>query len=280
MDTKTILQPESLNEKAPLVGGTIGNRVVFTSSRPRFVFEDGADKVAFSRQGLIYAMIIGDGYTAGKKNKYVEFRHCMAQQGYAEWKCAMLRRYVQHNTWIKTKFHKSKGRCLVQVTTPSHHRITAAWKKLYRNGKKTITNEILRKITPFCLAIWFMDDGTVGWIRVHKNGNPFGVAPINFVQLCTHSFTEAENELIAEWLLKSFGIEFSVFRGVGQISGKDLFFLRTTKRAEATKFIRLVAPVVNLVPCMRYKINPPIHTIKTELQGNEPVETDRNVQSA
>ena len=34
------------------------------------------------------------------------------------------------------------------------------YNSLYKNGTKSVTQEWLDKITPFVLAIWFMDDGS------------------------------------------------------------------------------------------------------------------------
>ncbi len=199
-------------------------------------------------QGLILAMMIGDGYAYGKLNKLLEFCHYLPQQGYAEWKLELLRRHVHSSTYMVAKVHNPPQIC---VRTPCHHQITAAWKKLYQNGRKVITSQVLEKIDDLGVAIWYMDDGNVLWRTKTNQGNPVEEVRVKGIQLSTHSFSREENKLIAEWFLRKYNILFGVYsdsRGKGN-------FLRVTQKEYTNRFVDLVSPYVNLVDCMKYKIN-------------------------
>ncbi|MFN8491408.1 MAG: hypothetical protein U0350_27670 [Caldilineaceae bacterium] len=199
-------------------------------------------------QGLILAMLIGDGYAYGRYNKLLEFCHHLPQQGYAEWKMGLLQQYVHPSTSMFAKKHVPPQVC---VRTPYHHKINAAWKKLYQNGRKVITPEVLEKLEDIGVAIWYMDDGNVLWRTKTRHGNPAKEVRACGVQLSTHSFSKDENELIAEWFLRKYNILFGVYsdhRGKGN-------FLRATQKEHINRFFSLVSPYVNMVDCMKYKIN-------------------------
>ena len=68
-------------------------------------------------------------------------------------------------------------------------------KRLYVDGKKVITRELLDALTPLSLSVWFMDDGS----RTRHAGS-----------LCTHCFSLEENQLILEWFKEKYGIECSL----------------------------------------------------------------------
>lgn len=68
-------------------------------------------------------------------------------------------------------------------------------KRLYVDGKKVITRELLDALTPLSLSVWFMDDGS----RSRHTGS-----------LCTHCFSLEENQLILEWFKEKYGIECSL----------------------------------------------------------------------
>lgn len=201
-----------------------------------------------NRQSLLLAMMLGDGYAYGKLNKLLEFCHHLPQQEYAEWKLELLKRHVHPNTTLVSKVHTPPQVC---VRTPCHHRITAAWKKLYQDGRKVITSQVLESINDLGVAIWYMDDGNALWRTKTRHGNNAKDPRILSIQLNTHAFSKSENELIVEWFQDKYSILFRVYedsRGKG-------YFLRVSQKEHVNRFIQLVAPYVNLVDCMKYKID-------------------------
>ena len=71
-------------------------------------------------------------------------------------------------------------------------------KDFFVNGKKTITENALNKLTEESLAFWYMDDGCLS----HRNRN--GQSPS--IRLNTQGFSEEENQLLANLLVNKFGI--------------------------------------------------------------------------
>lgn len=209
----------------------------------------------FTSLQIITPMLLGDGYSYGKREKCLEFCHHPRYEDYAMWKKALLQRYVHPNTSSGIRKHTAGGysgqsKTQVWVRTPAHHRITSAYKRMYLDGRKQISKDILSKLTDLGLAIWFMDDGNVLWKKRTKSGNPARAPRIRQVQLNTHSFSREENEMIAEYLADVYELQFRVYED--KRNGK--WFLRMGQKDQVERFLSIVSPYVMQVPSMRYKV--------------------------
>ena len=69
--------------------------------------------------------------------------------------------------------------------------------KFYSSGKKVIDKELIMKIEPLGIAIWFMDDGA-------KHGNS--------CSFCTHGFDLKSVEILQEMFLTKFNIKTSIHK--------------------------------------------------------------------
>ena len=66
------------------------------------------------------------------------------------------------------------------------------------NGKKTITTEYLKALTPLALAIWFMDDGT---FTVRSKGvQQRTQGGSGRVEICVEAFTEGSRQRLVDYL--------------------------------------------------------------------------------
>lgn len=84
-------------------------------------------------------------------------------------------------------------------------------------GKKRITEEIYKYITPRTLALWYMDDGS---INIYKEGS----ANTTFH---TEGFSYEENEILSDILESKFGIENSINKCIK--NNHELYFLNVHK---------------------------------------------------
>jgi recombination protein RecA len=115
------------------------------------------------------------------------------------------------------------------------------------DGKKTITSEYLKALTPLALAIWFMDDGSFtlrskGLQERTKGGS-------GRVEICVEGLTEGSQERLLEYLRDERGLDVALLsRGTRRF--RSLIF--TT--AASKKFLTLVAPYIH--PSMAYKLLP------------------------
>lgn len=104
----------------------------------------------------------------------------------------------------------------------------------YGTPKKVITPQLLRELNWEAVAWWYMDDGTLQTRAMH---------------FMTHSFSEKEVEMLAEWFVRN-GVEAKV-RPTRK--GKKLFYMLviTTKGAE------VLAPLIRpfMHPDLLYKVD-------------------------
>ncbi len=114
-------------------------------------------------------------------------------------------------------------------------------------GRKTITEEYLKALTPLALAIWLMDDGSV---TVRSKGlqerTRGGSARVQF---CIEAMTEGSRDRLVSYLRDTHGLDVA-WRRAGAAQKAVLTFTTESSR----RFLDLVAPYVH--PSMDYKLLP------------------------
>ena len=140
----------------------------------------------------LFGSLLGDDCLCKPKNgKYpvIQVTHSIKQRKYIEWKYHLWKLIVpggiRRNIPIKTAkkvYHADSFR------TAAHPGFIEFYDMFYRDGRKVVTNEILCNLTPFSLAVWYMDDG-------HYNRHR------GRAQLSTNSFTYTENLVIKKYLI-------------------------------------------------------------------------------
>jgi len=122
------------------------------------------------------------------------------------------------------------------------------------DGKKTITWDYLKALTPLALAIWFMDDGcflsrSKGLQARTRDGS-------GRVQFCIEAMSGGSRDRLVQYLRDTHGLDTS-WRAVG--AEQKAFLTFTT--AASSKFLELVAPFVH--PSMDYKLLPRLRGMLT-----------------
>jgi len=131
-------------------------------------------------------------------------------------------------------------------------------------GKKVLTEEYLKQLTPLALAIWFMDDGTFtlrskGLQRRTEGGS-------GRVQFCIEALTEGSRDRLVDYLRDTHGFDVS-WRRAGAAAKAVLTFTTASSR----DFLALVAPYVH--PSMDYKLLPGLRgQCAVEAEFVEPAE--------
>jgi recombination protein RecA len=115
------------------------------------------------------------------------------------------------------------------------------------DGKKHITEEYLKALTPLALAIWFMDDGSFtlrskGLQRRTQGGS-------GRLQFCVEAMSEGSRNRLVDYLRDTHRLDVS-WRAAGS-GGKAVLTFSTESSA---RFLDLVAPYVH--PSMDYKLLP------------------------
>lgn len=201
-------------------------------------------------RALLVGMSIGDGYVKVSRQKpYINsyrselrIKHSRVQRPYLEYKASLLKKIfggkctiVDYDVTLK-----SNGKTYQQsriVKANKYFRQIKGW--LYPNGCKFISRRVLEMLNLEGLAIWYMDDGSMGCNR-NKHGEISSV----FTILNTQCSSE-EADTIIEYFKEVHNIQ-SV-KGVS----KGAYILRFNTK-ESHKYIALIFPYI--VPSMKYKI--------------------------
>ena len=120
-------------------------------------------------------------------------------------------------------------------------------RKIYRNGRKAITREVLDELEELGVAVWYMDDGSLSCLMKSFR--------YPHVRISTAGFGLEGNKIIMEWFKDRWGILFNILycpetKRSTHIT-KENWILSITRKREVEKFMELVEP--HIVPCMRRK---------------------------
>ncbi|MBD3260995.1 MAG: hypothetical protein GF334_04835 [Candidatus Altiarchaeales archaeon] len=180
-------------------------------------------KISKRQEEILRGSLLGDAYLSPEGE--FDIQHGSKQFGYLLWLFNNLQPYFGEIRNVRT---------CKRIRSCAHDFGIKLRKEYYSKGKKTITREILDKLSALSLAVWFMDDG-----QVLPSGNQSRIA--------TCDFTKEENILICEYLKDKWNIEAQV-----GFNGK---YPQIVMNKEATQklvgLIRLHVPVE-----MRYKLRP------------------------
>ena len=167
------------------------------------------------------------------------FRHSLKQRNYGMWKyeqlkriCGTWREYTTYNKKVKKYYNGIAFNIRNHVVLNYYHNI------FYGDGKKRITPEIVEKLTPLGLAIWFMDDGTKKERKSDNNKGSYCIA--------TNCFTKEDLESIIPILERKFG-----FKSNLHFDKKQPVLYISSKTSEI--FTKLIEPFIHSE--LRYKLH-------------------------
>ena len=209
-------------------------------------------------RSAVIGMVLGDSNLhCPAANAFMQMAHSPKVEDYVIFKKKIVEQIP--DLWYRYKLVIHKNRKLgkeypqFRVWTKRHPFLTKMRKRLYRPNKR-LTKGILESLTSLGLALWYMDDGH---LSLHYNARRYktdlGSKPsarsisTRPLILCTHSFSEQENEVICQWLRSRWDINARVKHSKG-----FFVYMNTTN---ARKFVDIVRPFVLMVPSMHHKIN-------------------------
>ena len=192
---------------------------------------------------LIIGAILGDGclcFPGRSHHANLTIEHGEDQKEYVWWKYELLKAWVlTPPREVLRTYHKDRTRTLVswRFSTISHPVFTSYQKLFYRNGIKTIPENINDLIAhPLALAVWFMDDGS-------RNKD--------VLFLSTQNFVLQEQEQLRRCLWERFSIS-STLNFHSHSKGKKLYRIRLTREG-SKRAGQLTSPYV--LPSLMYKFS-------------------------
>ena len=205
-----------------------------------------AEPVRLSEQQwqTVLGGLMGDGHLApnrsGRHGVRYRMGHGAEQADYVGWKASMLGNIEQ------SRSVRPNGAVHVDIT-PLPELAELREVVYWGDGKKHLTEEYLKALTPLALAVWYMDDGS---LQVRSEGKQARTAGgSGRIEICVQAMSEASRERVASMLRDTYGVGCRVApRGA-----RSQAFLTMT-RAGTDRFMELVAPYVH--PSMDYKLLP------------------------
>lgn len=202
-------------------------------------------KLTDRQREILYGTLLGDGYITKLNYGYAiyyrfEVEHTIKDKGYVDWLYDELS--IIFNNRARTRHrHSNLGQRGIRSTSLSlyskmHEVFRSLREEIYPEGRKTISQRWLNKLTPLSLAVWYMDDGTY-----HINKNT--------IEIATHSFSLAEHHLMQQYYKQVWDIDVAISQSNrGQRKQYYLYF----PRDEAAKLLSMIHPYI--LPCMQRKL--------------------------
>ena len=192
---------------------------------------------------VVLGGLMGDGSLSlpvGEGDGSARYRmgHGAKQATYLDWKTSLLGN-VQHS-----RTTNEKGAVFADFT-PLSELDELRQVVYFGDGKKHITWEYLKALTPLALAVWYMDDGC---LSVRSKGVQERTAGgSGRIEICLEAMSPGSRERVVEYLRDTHGLDVRLRAG-GQRKVAVLSF----SRAATDKFQELIAPYVH--PSMEYKL--------------------------
>lgn len=209
---------------------------------------------------VLLGSLLGDGSLSINregKNAFYREVHSLKQKDYLIWK-------NQHLRFFNTRFHEystydkrtNKTYYSILLWSKTHSFLTKYYNVLYKDRRKTISEEVLNQVGILGLAIWYMDDGCYHY----GDGR---------CQLSTDALSYQDHLLIKNWLKKTFDINIQIHKRLK--NAKESYTTVFTK-SETDRFLRLIEPFV--IPNMYYKLGhlKEENSLKIGIHNNKAIE--------
>jgi len=193
---------------------------------------------------LILGSVMGDGClspdTRGRSGVRFRMGHGAKQAAYLDWKVEML------GNIPCSRSANARGAVFADVhPLPELAELRSA--VYFGDGKKHLTWEYLKALTPLALAIWYMDDGC--FTPGSKGAQERTRGGTGRIDICVEAMSPGARERLVQYLHDTRGLDVKLTERGAQRKNVLQFTTASTE-----KFHRLVAPHVH--PSMEYKLLP------------------------
>lgn len=194
--------------------------------------------------GALIGTVLGDSslqLARRGKNAYLTFSHGKNFEEYLDYKAGIFSQIcgIKKSTDIRDgelHAYRTWSKC--------HPLFTKLHGWFYQSGKKVVTDKVLYRLTPLGLALWYMDDGYLAYIK--KNGKIRG----REIKIYTCCFTYDEHLKMVDYFKKEHGINWRI--GKARLGGRVYYHLATGAQ-EGAKFFKIIDPYIH--KSMRYKVD-------------------------
>jgi recombination protein RecA len=193
---------------------------------------------------VVLGSLLGDGNLSPNRRERngVRFRlgHGARQHDYLDWKVSLLGN-IDHSTRVN-----AKGAKFADFTPLSE--LGELQKAVYfGDGKKHISEEYLKALTPLALAVWYMDDGS--FTARSKGLQQRTVGGSGRVEIGVEAMSEGSRMRIRDYLRDTHDLDVRL-----RLAGRRRKAVLVFSTESSARFQEIVAPYVH--PSMDYKLLP------------------------
>ena len=193
---------------------------------------------------LILGSLMGDGNLSpnhrGRFGTRFRMGHGARQVAYLDWKATLLGNIPYART-VNTKGAVFADFTPLPELSELHEAV------YFGDGKKHLTWDYLKSLTPLALAVWYMDDGS--FTLRSKGVQERTAGGTGRIEICVEAMSPGSRERLTRYLLDTHGLDVKLrYRG----ARKQSVIQFSTSASE--KFQKIVAPYVH--PSMEYKLLP------------------------
>ena len=186
---------------------------------------------------VILGSLLGDGSLKihePYKNARFSFRHSIQQREYFFWKVAQLKEISGESCWWEQE-KNGLGGVMLRYQSIASEELTEVYQATHKKNRLAIKRKWLNQLTARSLAVWWLDDGSL-----ITNGRR-GV-------LCTDPFTYEEQKILAQYLLKVWGVKVAIGKIKRVREGKNYEYYRLWIRSseELKKFLLIILPYIKV----------------------------------
>ncbi|MGI8758052.1 MAG: recombinase RecA [Acidimicrobiales bacterium] len=186
--------------------------------------------------------LMGDGALSPAKSGYgarLRFGHGAKQAAYCDWKASLFANLGS------CRSVNAKGAVFHDL--PPQRELAELRRAVYVDGKKVLSHDYLKRLTPLSLAIWYMDDG--GFTLRAKGLQERTREGSGRSEMCVEALEATSRQRLVAYLADTWDIRPNLmYKGVGKKA--HLVF----PKDETAKLHTLVAPFIH--PSMDYKLLP------------------------
>src|SRR5580693_579089 len=193
---------------------------------------------------LILGALMGDGSLSpnlrGRAGTRFRMGHGAAQAGYLDWKVSLLGNIGCART------ANAKGAVFADLSPlPELAELREA--VYFGDGQKHLSWEYLKALTPFALAVWYLDDGC--FTLRSKGVQERTEGGTGRIEICVQAMSPGSRDRLVDYLRDTRRLDVKLT----ERGARGMAVLQFTTEASA-KFQRLIAPYVH--PSMEYKLLP------------------------
>jgi len=193
---------------------------------------------------LILGSLMGDGNLSpnrrGRSGTRFRMGHGARQVAYLDWKASLLGNIPYARTV------NAKGAVFADFTPlPELGELHEA--VYFGDGKKHLTWDYLKSLTPLALAVWYMDDGC--FTLRSKGLQERTAGGTGRIEICVEAMSPGSRDRLVGYLRDTYGLDVKL-QCRGAVKQSVLRF----SNSASEKFQKLVAPYVH--PSMEYKLLP------------------------